>query len=157
VTEEDIYRALDAGEISLSPLAVRLLEREPTIRVLGDSPYRADALVEVSQNRRRWKFLAELKAASTPQAFDNALAAIQPAAEKAKLSPMVVMPWLGSERPQIVDVSQRQEDGQRQATVIVALMATQRGQRALSHEARETVALPSVVFDAPRLSEADAA
>jgi len=97
VTEEDIYRALDDGKISLSPLVVRLLEREPTLRALGDSPYRPDALVEVSQDRRRWKFLAELKAASTPQAFNNAIAAIQPAAAKAKFLPMIIMPYLSHE------------------------------------------------------------
>jgi hypothetical protein len=94
LTEEDILRALGAGEVALPPLAVRLVERRPRLRALGDGSYQPDALVEISRKRRRWKFAAELKANSTPRAFDAALSAIRPAADKAKLLPLIVVPYL---------------------------------------------------------------
>ncbi|HMO27388.1 MAG TPA: hypothetical protein PKB10_14080, partial [Tepidisphaeraceae bacterium] len=94
ITEEEIYQALVSGNIRLPPLVIRLTEWQPRIPALSASAYRPDAVVEVSQDRRRWKFLVELKAVSTPKMFDSAIAAVQPAAQKAKLSPMVVMPYL---------------------------------------------------------------
>jgi hypothetical protein len=97
ITEEDIYQAFDDGALSLPPLAIRLLERNPKPRGLRKLSTPPDALIEVSRNRRRWKFLAELKAMSTPKAFENALAVIQPAAANAKLLPMVIMPYLSPE------------------------------------------------------------
>jgi hypothetical protein len=97
LTEEDIFRALSDGEFMLPPLKVRLIEKKPKLRALGNSTYRPDALVEISRNRRRWKFLAELIAVSKPQAFNNAIAAIVSAAKKAKLPPMIVMPYLSPE------------------------------------------------------------
>ena len=74
ITEEEIFRALDGGKVGLPPLAVSLLERNPT-RMLAEDSYRPDALVGVSWGRRRWKFLAELKANATPQAFEGAVTA----------------------------------------------------------------------------------
>jgi hypothetical protein len=97
ITEEKIFQALADGKVGLPPLAVSLIERKPEPRVLARDPYRPDALVGVSWGRRRWRFLAELKANATPQAFEAALAAVQPAATKTQLNPMVVVPYLSSE------------------------------------------------------------
>ena len=69
---------------------------------------RPDALIEVSWKRRHWKFIAEFKASATPQAFDNAVTAIRPAASKARLNPMVVLPYLSPEslaRLELIGVS----------------------------------------------------
>lgn len=97
VTEADIFKALRGGKVALPPLKVSLLERAPRLRVFADDSYRPDALVEASRERRRWKFLAEFKAAATPQAFANALAAVVPAAKKARLNPMIILPYLSPE------------------------------------------------------------
>lgn len=94
IVENDIFQALSDGKIGLPPLAVSLLDRKPRLPALIDDPNAPDALVGVSWGQRRWKFLAELKAISTPQAFQNALAAIQPAATKTRLNPMVIVPYL---------------------------------------------------------------
>ena len=65
--------------------------------MLAEDSYRPDALVGVSWGRRRWKFLAELKANATPQAFEAAVTAVHPAANKTRLNPMVVLPYLSAE------------------------------------------------------------
>lgn len=97
VTEERIFQALADGKVGLPPLAISLIERKPQPRVLARDPYRPDALIGVAWGRRRWKFLAELKVNATPQAFEAALAVVQPAATKTQLNPMVVVPYLSSE------------------------------------------------------------
>lgn len=97
VTENDMFQALSGGKVALPPLTVNLIEREPKLKALATESYRPDALVGVANGRRRWKFLTELKARSTAQAFENALDAIRPAAAKARLNPMVLLPYLSPE------------------------------------------------------------
>ena len=94
LAEKDILKALKGGKIVLPPLTVSLIETVPKLRALEGESYRPDALVGVENGRRRWKFLVEVKAAATAKAFANACAAIKPAAAKAKLNPMVVLPYL---------------------------------------------------------------
>jgi hypothetical protein len=96
-TEEDMFKALEGGKVQLPPLTMRLVQREPKPRLLANDSYRPDALVEATRGRQRWKFLAELKGTSTAQAFEDALNAIQPAAAKSRLHPMVVLPYLSPE------------------------------------------------------------
>lgn len=97
LAEKDILKALKGGKVELPPLTVSLIETDPRLRVLDGESSRPDALVGVENGRRRWKFLAEVKAAATAKAFANACAAIKPAAAKAKLNPMVVLPYLSPE------------------------------------------------------------
>jgi hypothetical protein len=93
-SEEDMFRALVDGKFQLPPLTIRFIERDPKLKPLNGDKYRPDALVEVSQGNRKWTFLVELKAASTAQGFEYALNAIRPAAAKAGLQPMVLLPFL---------------------------------------------------------------
>lgn len=97
ITEGKILDSIATGAVRLPPLSVSLIEREPRLRALAHDRIVPDALVGVSWDRRRWKFLAELKANSTPQAFEGALAAVRPAASKTRLNPMVVLPYLSPE------------------------------------------------------------
>ncbi len=97
ITEEAIFQALAAGNVGLPPLKFRLVERKPKLAAIARGPYQPDALIATLWAQRRWKFLAEVKSTATPQAFDNALTAIQPAARKARLNPMVVVPYLSAE------------------------------------------------------------
>lgn len=93
-SEEDMFRALADGEFRLPPLTLRLVEREPKLKRLSGDKYRPDAVVEMSKRARKWTFLVELKAASTAKGLENALAAIQPAAAKAGLRPLILLPYL---------------------------------------------------------------
>jgi hypothetical protein len=97
LAEKDIFKALKNGKVALPPLIVSLIEHEPKLRAFANDSYRPDALVVVANGRRRWKFLAELKAVATAKAFENACAAIKPASAKVKLNPMIVLPYLSPE------------------------------------------------------------
>jgi hypothetical protein len=97
ISEEAIFKALQEQRIQLPPLTVRLVKRQPRLRALAEDSYQPDALVELAWKRRRWKFLVELKAAATAKVFENALAAAQVAAQKARLNPMIVLPYLSPE------------------------------------------------------------
>jgi hypothetical protein len=97
VTENDIFKALGNGTVQLPPMVVNLVKRPSASRKLAGDPYSPDAVVELSWKRRRWKFLADFKAAATPRAFESALTDVLPAAKKAKLNPMVVLPYLAPE------------------------------------------------------------
>jgi hypothetical protein len=94
-TEKDILNALRSGKIQLPPLVIRLLTKEPLLS-RGRS-IRPDAEIEISWNRRRWKFIVEVKASSSPKAFEEAFRAAQSAATKAKRNPMIVLPYLSSD------------------------------------------------------------
>jgi hypothetical protein len=95
-TEKDILKALRDGKIQLPPLAIRLLEEEPKLRKMANIGV-PDALIEVLWDRRRWKFLVECKANSTPKVFEQALNVAQRAASQARLNPMIILPYLSSE------------------------------------------------------------
>jgi hypothetical protein len=86
ITEKDILKALRSGKIQLPPLAVRLLEEQPK------QP--ADAQVEMLWDRRAWKFVAEIKAYSTPKVLADVLQATREVARKAKRNPLIIMPYL---------------------------------------------------------------
>ncbi|MGA2230384.1 MAG: hypothetical protein ABSH22_05750 [Tepidisphaeraceae bacterium] len=97
ISEEAIVKAMEQQRIQLPPLTVRLVERQPRLRMLAGEAYQPDALVEVAWRRRRWKFLGEIKAYAAALAFENAVGAAQAAAQKARLHPMIVLPYLSPE------------------------------------------------------------
>ena len=81
-TEKEILKALRSSKIQLPPLTLRLLQDEPKPSADAKST-RPDAQIEILWDRRRWKFLVEVKANSSPKAFEEAFNAAQSAAVKA--------------------------------------------------------------------------
>ncbi len=99
LTEKDILQAIIDEKVGLPPLMVRLIRGQAKKQISASNKYLSpDAQVEVSWGRRRWNFLAEIKAAATPKAFANAIATVKPAAIKTKLNPMIVLPYLSPEK-----------------------------------------------------------
>jgi hypothetical protein len=99
MSEQAIFDALRRQQVQLPPLTIRLLDEQRPIvpsRIGGDL-FEIDAVIAASWDERTWKFAAEIKGLSTPQAFRNAVGAVQPAAQAARLNPMVVMPYLSPE------------------------------------------------------------
>ncbi len=94
MTEKDILRALQAGKIQISPLVIRTT-RDDTKQLAGSPPARGLRL-EVSWDQRRWKFVAAIKASSSPKAFAEALAAARLSATE-KRNPMIILPYLSPE------------------------------------------------------------
>ncbi|MDP9175306.1 MAG: type IV toxin-antitoxin system AbiEi family antitoxin [Planctomycetota bacterium] len=95
-TEKDILKALRSGKIQLPPLTLSLLEEEP--KPSADAKFtRPDAQIEILWDRRRWKFVVEVKATSSPKAFEEAFNAAQSAAANAKRKPMIILPYLSSD------------------------------------------------------------
>jgi hypothetical protein len=133
-TEKDVLKALRDGNVALPPLRARLVEPQPKLRALAGDRYQPDAIIELARRSgrpRRWKFLAELKAQSTPQAFDNALRDIQPAAAKTGMNPMIVLPYLSPEnlaRLEQADVSGLDLCGNGVITVPGELLVVRTGQ-----------------------------
>lgn len=95
-TEKEILKAVRSGKIQLPPLKLRPLEDEPK-RSTDDKSTRPDAQIEILWDRRRWKFLVEVKASSSPKAFEEAFNAARSAAAKAKRNPMIILPYLSSD------------------------------------------------------------
>jgi hypothetical protein len=96
ITEKDILKALRDGKIQLPPLAVRLVEAEPTKAANRDSRP-PDAQIEVLWDRRRWKFLVECKSDSSPKTFQSAVTAAQAFTTTSNRNPLIILPYLSSE------------------------------------------------------------
>jgi len=95
ITEKDILKALGDGKVGLPPLAISLIARKSKLRSAG-GPNCGDAVLEMSWKGRRWRFLVEIKATATPQAFDQAVHSVEIAARDVRLSPMIILPYLSA-------------------------------------------------------------
>ncbi|HUU22653.1 MAG TPA: hypothetical protein VM389_08975 [Phycisphaerae bacterium] len=88
--ETDILARLMAGEVSLPPVALRVLGFEPA----GGGRVRAEAFIEASWEGQVVRFLVEAKALATPKALRQAIAVARDAASPPEAYPMVVVPYL---------------------------------------------------------------
>jgi hypothetical protein len=91
-TEPDILRSLEHHEVQLPPLALRLVAKDARHR--ESQRDQIDAILAAEFGGRTWRFAVEIKRLYTPKIIQNALATILPAAQRAHLNPMILVPYL---------------------------------------------------------------
>lgn len=97
MTEEDILRAIQRGEVRLPPLTVELGAIAPLLG--GNSrPVRADAFLDLRWDERVFPFVAEIKTDATPKAFRAAIDQARSFAEVTDRNPLVIVPYLPPDR-----------------------------------------------------------
>lgn len=101
-TERDILDALANGQLNLTPVQLRVIDRE---RPLGGEGIqgRIDAVVQAKWGRRTWKFAAEVKRLSTPKVLQDALGFLRSAAERSGLNPLLVVPYLSPQNIEMLE------------------------------------------------------
>jgi hypothetical protein len=101
--ETDILERVRAGELSLPPAELRILDIEPAA---GRSA--ADAIIEAIWESQSVRFLAQFSRLATPKALRQAIALVKNAASPPETYPMVVVPYLSTDKLdqlQVVGVS----------------------------------------------------
>ncbi len=88
--EREILDLIRAGEVRLPPVEVKLRSK-PASRA-------GDARLDVIWSEKRYPFVAELKARSTPKVLRAALLEARRAASLSKTNPMVIVPYLTEEQ-----------------------------------------------------------
>lgn len=95
--ETDILDALRDGTVELPPVRIRLAGVAPPFEVGGRTP-RPDAYVDVTWGDRILRFVATLKVQTTPKMFRDAVEEVRASAEASEMRPMLVAPYLPSDR-----------------------------------------------------------
>ncbi|KKM88503.1 hypothetical protein LCGC14_1258060 [marine sediment metagenome] len=95
--ETDIQRLLPLGELSLPPVELRVFESGPAVQ--------ADALIEAQWQGQRVRFLAEVKKLATPKSLRQAIATAREAASPPETYPMVIVPYLSSDKLQKLEAA----------------------------------------------------
>ena len=95
--ETDILEALRAGEVEFPPLEVRLVGVEPPFEASAQ-PWRPDAYVDIRWEDETFRFVAEVKAQSTPKAFREAVQQVRFYADASEMQPLIVTTYLAPER-----------------------------------------------------------
>jgi len=92
ISEKDLLSRLQPGVVLIPPLVVR----QVTVQEAGD---RADARAELglADGNAGWRFVIEVKAQSTPQAVQSAVAQAR-ALARGEERPLILVPYLSSER-----------------------------------------------------------
>jgi hypothetical protein len=93
INEAEILAWLKEGDWNLPPLAVEEVEAPRETKGTG-----LDAIVTFGWCGRRFRFGAEVRRLWTPKAVTEAADQVSRNAETQKLSPLVVVPYLGEER-----------------------------------------------------------
>ena len=92
ITETKILEQLRAGKITLPPFVLKYVGRERKNRVGNTMP---DVFIELSWDKQKLRFAAEIKALSTPKVFQNALNQIKLISLPKNTFPMLILPYLG--------------------------------------------------------------
>ena len=93
ISEKDILDRLQAGAVKLSPLDLRLVGAGGAT---GDEEI--DAIMEVCWRGQTALCVAEVKSNSKPRTIRDAIDRARAAAERKKLSPMIIVPFLNEEQ-----------------------------------------------------------
>ena len=94
LSEREIIRLLEAGEITFPPVCLRLVS--PEVASVKDPPV-AEGILEANWQGRSVRFVFECKALSTPKVLEVAIAQVQRAADSLQLLPLVIVPYLSEE------------------------------------------------------------
>ena len=89
-SEKDILFRLTSGQLELPPLTLRPIPAEPNREV--------DMIVQATWKGQQAIFAVECKAFSTPRALRDAVAQAKAYAQREKLEPMIIVPFLSSDR-----------------------------------------------------------
>ena len=103
VNETEMLKELRRG-VEFPPVAVRLVEAGSR-----DGEQNIDAILEVRTGDETYSFAAELRARSTPRAFEEALRRIERAVQGTPYYPMLVTPYL--REGQLEELQQQQVSG----------------------------------------------
>ena len=88
--EKDILFRLSSGQFDFPPLTLRPVPVEPGREV--------DMIVQATWKGQQTTFAVECKALSTPRALRDAVAQAKAYAQREKLEPMIIVPFLSKER-----------------------------------------------------------
>lgn len=102
---ESEMRKKFANGFDFPPLKIRLSERDALLQK-GDD---LDAILNVSADDQTFEFAAEFKSRNSPRIFEEALNAIQRAAQRRQMLPMLVVPYL--RESQLEELQQRKLSG----------------------------------------------
>ncbi len=91
ITETKILEQLRAGKITLPPFVLKYVGRGRKKRVGDTLP---DVLIELSWDKQKFRFAAEIKALSTPKVFQNAVNQVKLMNLPDKTFPMLILPYL---------------------------------------------------------------
>jgi len=94
-----------ADGFDFPPLQIRLGERDALLQENDD----LDAILSVSADDQNFEFAVEFKPRNSPRIFEEALAAIQRAAQRQQMLPMLVVPYL--RESQLEELQQRKLSG----------------------------------------------
>ncbi len=89
-SEKDILFRLTSGQLELPPLTLRPISAEPNREV--------DMIVQATWKGQQATFAVECKAFSTPRALRDAVAQAKAYAQREKLEPMIIVPFLSNDR-----------------------------------------------------------
>lgn len=92
-TEADILQTLRQGQLSFSPLSLRLVDQDRGLQQ-DNRRYTIDAVIEAEWDDRSWTFAVEIKRLSTPKVLQDALAQIRSYAKLTGLNPLIIVPYL---------------------------------------------------------------
>ncbi len=92
ITEKDLLKRLENGQIALPPLVLAVSPHET--QAVEDRATKADAIIQVSWGDQQEDFAVEFKAGSTPKIIREAMYRVRAAAQELSLNPMVVVPYL---------------------------------------------------------------
>ncbi len=90
--EKDIIERLKKGDVQLHPLKLVLVSIGG---IKSDIAY--DAVLKVKWNKAEEKFVAEVRALSTPRNMRDAILSVQSLSRAMKLNPLIVVPYLSEE------------------------------------------------------------
>ena len=104
ISEKDILERLRGGAVKLPPLDLRLVGAGG---VTGDREI--DAIMEVNWRGQTAMCIAEVKSNSKPRTIRDAIERARAVAERKKLSPMIIVPFLNEE--QLAELDRQEVSG----------------------------------------------
>ena len=93
ISEKEIARRLNEGQISLPPAIFQVADRET-----NTGAGRVDTIIWISWGEQREEFAVEFKAMWTPKIIREAMYRVKAAAQDMRLNPMIIVPYLNEER-----------------------------------------------------------
>ena len=103
ISETEMLKQLQRG-VEFPPVAVRLVQTGSR-----DGDEEIDAILEVRAGEQSYQFAAEMRARSTPRAFEEALRRIERIVQGTSYYPMLVTPYL--REAQLEELQQQQVSG----------------------------------------------
>jgi hypothetical protein len=91
-TEKEIFQYIRAGKLALPPLLFKPVPYPKKNNV------EADILLETTQQNKQYKFIAEVKRYSSDNTILQAINQARYFAQKLKVNPLVIVPWLSDEQ-----------------------------------------------------------